>query len=156
MTAPTSSSPEDAAGHALAGHRSSAAGRQLGPARLIYPRGGAYRGFDPGTGRWYPSGNVGLVVRPKRISVGNEERILISGIRWRGWGSRTAVGTGRARVCFASGCDAPYAGRVRLGGLRRSYCERNPNYYRVYTTIRLRLPGGGFGSPLRISPGIYC
>jgi hypothetical protein len=81
------------------------------------------------------------VVRPKKIIVScGDGNFWVTGLRWRHWGSRAAVGraTGHANNCkpnCAQGRFSTSPATVRLTGLR--ICDQDVLQYRVMT-VRFR------------------
>lgn len=75
--------------------------------------------------------------------------------RWSGWGSKTAVGRGKARYCD-NGCNAYRSATIRLTS-RRRLCEAPAtNFYLRYRLTGTSLTALLDGTTLRSGPLSFC
>ena len=78
--------------------------------------------------------------RPRTIFGGGDPSIQITGIRWKGWGSDTAVGVGRATAFHLGKGGTYYKARVRaeLRATKIGRCSKNGP--RAYMDLKTRTP----------------
>jgi hypothetical protein len=76
---------------------------------------------------------------PSKLAVGSDPSVLITGIRWHGWGGPSASGVGRYKVPhFGRGGDYYRKGSradLRVSGIGR--CQRNGP--RTYMALKVRV-----------------
>ena len=85
-------------------------------------------------------GGVGFgTAHPTKLVVGSDPSVMITGIRWQGWGRRTASGVGRYHVPhFGHGGD--YYRKRSRADLRVSGIGRcGPNGPRTYMALKVRV-----------------
>ena len=85
-------------------------------------------------------GGIGFgTAHPSKLVVGSDPSVMISGIRWRGWGRRTALGVGHYSVPhFGHGGDyyrKQFPADLRVSGIGR--CQ--PNGPRTYMALKVRV-----------------
>jgi hypothetical protein len=85
-------------------------------------------------------GGIGFgTAHPSKLVVGSDPSVVITGIRWRGWGNRNASGVGRySAPQVGHGGDyyrKPFRADLRVSGIGR--CRRNGP--RTYMALKVRV-----------------
>jgi hypothetical protein len=85
-------------------------------------------------------GGIGFgTAHPSKLAVGSDPSVVITGIRWHGWGHRDASGVGRySAPQVGHGGDyyrKPFRADLRVSGIGR--CQRNGP--RTYMALKVRV-----------------
>jgi hypothetical protein len=128
-----------------AGHRTPAAtpGNAETPANAGTPGNAVTPGNGPvvlGSKNFIVWGGVGFgTAHPTKIVVGSDPSVIITGIRWHGWGRRTASGVGSYHVPHFGHGGNYYRKRfradLRVSGIGRCH----PSGPRAYMALKVRL-----------------
>ena len=82
---------------------------------------------------------------PDYLDFAGDARLVVSSIRWRGWGRRRAVGVGRAYAMrYVGGAYYGKLVRAELVAHRIGRCGKHRAYMGLRTRVRLK-PGGRMG-----------